>query len=215
MATFLVPPMTAPSVNVDLGPPPSAFLSDGVATVANAVTLVRTVAAVAVAAIALTHSEPVLLVIAYAVYWVGDMLDGWTARRLQQETRLGAVFDIISDRACTSVLCIGVIVEYPQLAFVVVPFFLSFMVLDTILSLAFLCWPIVSPNYFAAVDRTVYRLNWSPGAKCLNTAGVVLLVAVGATWVALALVVVLIGMKSWSLARVQSMLRAAGAGGPS
>lgn len=214
MANSRAPSALRPSGRMDATPLGGAFLSDGVTTVANAVTLVRTVAAVAIAAAAVTQSEAKLLVVAYAVYWIGDMLDGWTARRLRQETRLGAVFDIISDRACTSVLCIGVVVEYPQFTFVVVPFFLSFMVLDTILSLAFLCWPVVSPNYFATVDRTVYLLNWSPGAKALNTAGVVLLVAVGAPWVALALVVLLIGVKGWSMTRVQSLLQAHHRGGP-
>ena len=52
-------------------------------------------------------------VLAYAVYWVGDILDGWSARRLDQETRLGAVLDIVSDRACTSVLCVGLVAHLP------------------------------------------------------------------------------------------------------
>ena len=56
---------------------------------------------------------------------------------------------------------------------VVVVFVLSFMVLDSMLSLAFLCWPVVSPNYFHMVDRRVWQLNWSPVAKAANTAGVV------------------------------------------
>ena len=51
--------------------------------------------------------DPRLLVAAYAVYWVGDIADGWAARRLGQETRAGAVLDIVSDRAarpcCASV----------------------------------------------------------------------------------------------------------------
>ena len=60
-------------------------------------------------------------------------------------------------------------------------FLLSFMVLDTMLSLAFLCWPVVSPNYFDAVDRRVWQLNWSPAAKAANTAGVVGALALGRT----------------------------------
>ena len=62
---------------------------------------------------------------------------------------------------------------------VVAVFLLSFMVLDTMLSLAFLCWPVLSPNYFHLVDRTVWRLNWSPLAKAANTAGVVGALALG------------------------------------
>lgn len=214
MAIFLAPSTDRAAGSERLRPLAGSFLSDDVATAANAVTLARTVVSVIVAAIAITQSEVGLLVVAYAIYWIGDMLDGWTARRLQQETRLGAVFDIISDRACTSILCVGVLIELPQVALVVVPFFLSFMVLDTILSLSFLCWPLLSPNYFGTVDPTVYRSNWSPVAKCLNTAGVVVLVVAGATWIALALVVVLVGVKCWSLARVRSLLPPSPGGAP-
>ena len=44
-------------------------------------------------------------------------------------------------------------------------FLLSFMVLDTMLSLAFLCWPVLSPNYFHLVDRRVWVFNWSPAGQ--------------------------------------------------
>jgi CDP-diacylglycerol--glycerol-3-phosphate 3-phosphatidyltransferase len=39
----------------------------------------------------------------------------------------------------------------------------------------FLRWPLLSPNYLAGVDRRIYRWNWSPPAKALNTAAVVIL----------------------------------------
>ena len=60
------------------------------------------------------------------------------------------------------------------------------MVLDTMLSLAFLCWPLVSPNDFHRVDHPVWLLNWSPAAKAANTAGVVAAIALGAYAVGLA-----------------------------
>ena len=177
-----------------------------VKTVANAITLTRTVGAVIIGSIAISNERPALLFLAYAVYWLGDMLDGLVARRLNQETRLGAIFDIISDRACTSILCVGLLAYLPHLGPVVVPFFLSFMVLDTMLSLAFLCFPIMSPNYFGDVDKTVYRLNWSPPAKALNTAGVIGLALLGATGIAIALTTVLIGIKTWSAVRVLRLI---------
>lgn len=195
-------------------PVPFAFLGDRITTMPNVVTLVRTIAAIVIAGIALIEAEPWLLAVAYAVYWVGDFLDGWLARRLGQETRLGAVFDIISDRACTSILCIGLVANYPGFAIVVVPFFISFMVLDTVLSLAFLCWPLLSPNYFGRVDQAVYQLNWSPLAKSLNTAGVIVLAVAGAVWASLALVSLLVGVKIWSIARVHRLLRAGTKGEP-
>ncbi|MBF4160596.1 CDP-alcohol phosphatidyltransferase family protein [Nocardioides acrostichi] len=181
-----------------------------VGTVANAITLVRTIAAVVVAGVAISADRPGLLAAAYAIYWVGDILDGFAARRLGEESRLGAVFDIISDRACTSILCIGLLAHLPGLAPVAVPFFVSFMVLDTMLSLSFLCFDVISPNYFAQVDRRVYKLNWSPPAKALNTAGVIILALLGAIWSALGLTLVLVGIKIWSLVRVLRLIDGAG-----
>jgi phosphatidylglycerophosphate synthase len=177
-----------------------------VRTVANAVTLVRTVAAVTLGVIALSSGDLVVLSVGYAVYWLGDMLDGWSARRLNQETRLGAVLDIVSDRACTSVLCAGLVAHLPGVLPLALVFLLSFMVLDTMLSLSFLCWPLVSPNDFHQVDRKVWRYNWSPAAKAANTAGVVGAILLGAYGVGLVFALVVIVVKVLSAARVLRLL---------
>jgi len=187
-------------------PPAETFGIGPVRTVANAVTLGRTVAAVVIAGVGIATGQIALLGVAYAVYWIGDIADGWFARRLGQETRLGAVFDIISDRACTSILCVGLIAEIPGIVTVAVAFFLSFMVLDTMLSLSFLCWPLLSPNYFDQADRLVYKLNWSPPAKAINTAGVIVLALVGLTPAALLLTAALGAIKVWSGLRVLRLL---------
>ncbi|GAB7046867.1 CDP-alcohol phosphatidyltransferase family protein [Catenuloplanes indicus] len=147
-------------------------------TVPNLITLVRTVGAVALALAALVTGSWPLLIGAYAVYWIGDTLDGIVARWLKQETRAGAVFDIISDRACTSLCLAALLTLKPGMVVPLAIFLVQFMVLDTMLSLSFLMWALVSPNYFAEVDRSVYRWNWSPPAKVLNTSAVVLLVLV-------------------------------------
>ena len=172
----------------------------------NLVTMLRTTAAVVLGGWAIASLDARVSVIAYAVYWLGDMLDGWLARRLDQETRLGAVLDIVSDRACTTLLCVGLLVHLPRAWVLAVAFLLSFAVLDTMLSLAFLCWPILGPNDFHLVDPVVWRLNWSPLAKAANTAGVVVAIALG--WYAIGLVVVLVigAVKMWSAARVLRML---------
>ena len=154
--------------------------------------------------------QPALLVVAYAVYWVGDILDGWSARRLGQETRLGAVLDIVSDRACTSVMCVGLLAHLPAVLPLTVVFLLSFMVLDTVLSLAFLCWPLVSPNDFHGVDHQVWLLNWSPAAKAVNTAGVVVAIALGAYTVGLVVALAVIVVKVWSAARVLQLVEEQG-----
>ena len=178
------------------------------ATVPNMVTLVRTVLAVAIGAVAVSADDLTLLAVAYVVYWVGDIADGWSARRLGQETRAGAVLDIVSDRACTSLLCVGLLAHLPVIAPVAVVFLLSFMVLDTMLSLAFLCWPVLSPNYFDQVDAQVYRLNWSPVAKAVNTAGVVGALVLGLYPLALAVALAVVAVKVWSAHRVVGLLAA-------
>ncbi len=175
-------------------------------TVPNAITVVRTVVSVAIGLAGVAVDEPRLLVAAYAVYWVGDIADGWAARRLGQETRAGAVLDIVSDRVCTAVLCVGLVAHVPEVAPVALVFLLSFMVLDSMLSLAFLLWPILGPNDFHVVDHRVWVLNWSTPAKAANTAGVVGALAVGAHGVALAIALAVLGVKLWSARRVVGLL---------
>ena len=43
------------------------------------------------------------------------------------------------------------------------------MVIDMFLSLAFLAWPISSPNYFYLIDRRLYMWNWSRIGKAANS----------------------------------------------
>jgi CDP-diacylglycerol--glycerol-3-phosphate 3-phosphatidyltransferase len=56
------------------------------------------------------------------------------------------------------------------------------MLVDNQLSLAFLKWPIMSPNYFYAVDKTIYKLNWSPLAKSTNTSLFLITVVLTHLW---------------------------------
>ena len=179
-------------------------------TVPNAITLVRTALAVTIALVGVAGQDAVLLGVGYAVYWVGDILDGWSARRLGQETRLGAVLDIVSDRACTAVLAVGLVAHLPAVLPLTLVFLLSFMVLDTMLSLSFLCWPLVSPNDFHHVDHRVWWLNWSPVAKAANTAGVVAAIALGAYAAGLAVALAVVAVKVWSAARVLALVEEQG-----
>lgn len=189
-----------------LPPLPVATRLGRVDTVPNLVTVARTVAAVAIGTYGVAAGRPAWLLVAYAVYWAGDCADGWLARRLGQETRLGAVLDIVCDRVCTVLLCAGLVAHTPAVAPVAVVFLLSFAALDTMLSLAFLCWPVDSPNDFWRVDRRVYELNWSPLAKAVNTAGVVGAVALGAHTLALLVALAVVAVKAWSAARVVRLL---------
>ena len=180
------------------------------ATLPNLVTLVRTVTAVTLGVVAEATGNLALVVVAYGVFWLGDLLDGWSARRLRQETRAGAVFDIVSDRACVAVLCAGLVSMVPGVTPVALVFLLSFMVLDAMLSLSFLCWPLLSPNYFHEVDRRVWQLNWSPAGKAANSAGVIGAVALGHNGLALVVALLVVAVKLWSSVRVARLLEADG-----
>lgn len=180
-------------------------------TVANLVTVVRTTAAAILAIIALLADDRVPWLIAgYLTYWIGDSLDGLAARLLKQETRAGAVFDICSDRLNTGLLAAGLILHQPDLALPIGIFLINFMVVDQVLSLSFLLWPIVSPNYFGEVDQQVYRYNWSPPAKAINNIGIIVAVLVGNLWVALVIVLLQIALKIASAVRVGRLATARG-----
>lgn len=193
--------LAVPSVADPRATTPGPFL-----TVPNAVTLIRTLTAIVLGIHAIHEQSATLLIAGYACYWLGDMLDGWCARWLGQETRAGAVFDIICDRACTSIACCAVVVLLPEAALVAIAFLVSFMVLDMMLSLAFLCWPLLSPNYFYRVDHRIWLLNWSPVAKAVNTAGVIGAIALHQYPLGLGLTLLVAGVKVWSLLRVARLL---------
>jgi undecaprenyl-diphosphatase len=172
-------------------------------TWATVVTMVRTIGSLTLIVLAIRgHSMSVLLG-GLAVYWVGDILDGWLARRLDQETRIGAVADILSDRLSVVPFFVGVVWLERTWAVPVGVYLAEFLVVDLLLSLAFLAWPLVSPNYFYLVDHRIWCFNWSPLAKALNSAafiGILLLTqdAVLATAFALALLM----LKCLSVARL-------------
>jgi CDP-diacylglycerol--glycerol-3-phosphate 3-phosphatidyltransferase len=152
-------------------------------TSANLVTAVRTVLAVALAAMAAERGSVALLVASLAVYWVGDALDGFVARVRGCETRIGAVLDILCDRFCAASFYVGLVWLRPELALPVFVYLAEFMVVDCLLSLAFLAWPLRSPNYFYVVDRPLWLWNWSKPGKALNSSAfAVLLLITGSVW---------------------------------
>lgn len=184
-----------------------AALRERVTTIPNAITIVRTIAGMILAIWSLAGGSMTLLVAAYATYWVGDILDGVVARKLHQETVIGAVLDVICDRANTTLAAAAFVVLQPQVAAPIAAYLIQFCVLDTMLTLAFLYFPgIISPNYFGRVDGPIYRYNWSPPAKAANTSVVVLLCLVQLPWPALAWALLMTALKLWSLARLAGIL---------
>jgi CDP-diacylglycerol---glycerol-3-phosphate 3-phosphatidyltransferase len=174
-----------------------------VGTSATVVTGVRTVVAVALAGVAAHQESLTLLVASLVVYWVGDMLDGFVARVRGCETRIGATLDILCDRFCAAAFYIGLMWLEPQFAPAVLIYLAEFMVVDCFLSLAFLAWPIRSPNYFFVVDRPLWLWNWSKPGKAVNSSiFAVLLLVTGWVWLGVGIATALLVMKSVSLVRL-------------
>jgi phosphatidylglycerophosphate synthase len=168
----------------------------------NLVTVVRTVASlVLVTLAAVQHSWPLLLA-AYLTYWVGDSADGCLARWRDQETRFGAVFDVVCDRInCTS--CALVLLMFVPAPVPVAVFLFQFVVVDLPLTLLPMRWPVLSPNYFHLIDRQAYTLNWHVVAKVTNTTLLVLLlVFVPDQRIALVAASIVLVIKIYSLVRV-------------
>ena len=169
-------------------------------TSATVITFVRTIIAVVLAAYAAHDTSKTLLVVALVVYWGGDMLDGFVARVRGCETRIGAVLDIFSDRLCAASFYVGLAWLEPSLAPAIFVYLAEFMVIDNFLSIAFLAWPIRSPNYFYEVDRRIWLWNWSKPGKATNSAlFAVLLLVTGWMWLGLAIATCLLILKCVSL----------------
>ena len=175
-------------------------------TSANAITLVRTVAAVALAGLAVQQDSLELLVASLVTYWVGDILDGTVARLRRCETRVGATLDILCDRLSAAAFYLGLAWLMPDLVWPVMVYLAEFMVVDCFLSLAFLAWPIRSPNYFYVVDRPLWLWNWSKPGKAVNSSiFAVLLLVTQSVAVGLVVASALLVLKSVSLARLMRL----------
>jgi CDP-diacylglycerol--glycerol-3-phosphate 3-phosphatidyltransferase len=139
-------------------------------TAATIITFIRTAITLALGLIgAHEHSLPLLLW-ALGIYWFGDSLDGWVARIMNEETRTGATLDIMSDRLSAAIFYVGFAWYDPSMVLPVGIYLAEFMVIDMFLSLAFLAWPLSSPNYFYLVDRRIWLWNWSKPGKAVNSA---------------------------------------------
>jgi phosphatidylglycerophosphate synthase len=182
--------------------------SEPVLTAPNIITLLRTVVSIALVMAALVQGSENLLVAAYLVYWVGDMADGEVARRLGLETRIGAVFDIVADRA-NSLTCAACLVALdPRLAVPMAVYVIEFAVIDTMLSLGFLAFDVKGPNDFHGVDLLLWRWNWSRPAKALNTSCIVLACLAGQVGWATVFALAVLATKVWSCLRLRGLVTA-------
>jgi CDP-diacylglycerol--glycerol-3-phosphate 3-phosphatidyltransferase len=173
-----------------------------IATWANVVTALRTVGGTVLFAMATARQSARWNLAGLLVYWSLDALDGYLARRLNQETRLGAQFDILSDRLLVTFFYMNYLSWHHELVWPIALFLLQFMLLDHYLSNQFLRWNIVSPNDFHRVDITIWRLNWSTPAKLTNTGLATGLMLVQAPYSAIAASLIVTGVKLYSLTRL-------------
>ncbi|WP_340540376.1 CDP-alcohol phosphatidyltransferase family protein [Nocardioides sp. GXZ039] len=169
-------------------------------TGATVITLIRTVAALVLCLIGVGREELTWLVVGLGVYWAGDSLDGAWARWFDCETRIGAVVDMLCDRLNCAAFYLGFAALQHEMLLPVSVYLFEFLVIDFFLSLAFLAWPIRSPNYFYEVDRRIYLWNWSKPAKAVNSSlFAVLLLVTGWWWLGLAIAIGLVVFKCISL----------------
>jgi len=176
-------------------------------TLPNVITLVRTAGSLAVSMAGLATRDPRLLLIAYAIYLVGDMLDGNVARWLQQETRAGATFDIVSDRLCAVPIFLAYVVIEPSAAWAVGIWLVGFAGIDLVLSLGFLAWPLRGTGGFAYVDRAIFNWNFTILAKSANSTGFILALVFLRSPVPAALIAFgWVAVKAWSLHRLVGLV---------
>lgn len=145
-------------------------LDERLMTWATAITAARTVATLVLGVMGAREHSLVLLLAALGAYWIGDIADGFVARLTHSETRIGATLDIMCDRISAAVFYIGFAWFDPSMIIPVGIYLLEFMVVDMYLSLAFLAWPVSSPNYFHLINRRLWLWNWSKAGKAINSA---------------------------------------------
>jgi CDP-diacylglycerol--glycerol-3-phosphate 3-phosphatidyltransferase len=185
---------------------PGNPFQENLATWANGVTLIRTIVAIAFFCIASIEHSITWNLIGLAVYWGLDCLDGFLARALNQETRFGAQFDILSDRFLIAFFYLNYLAFHPELAAVIAVFLFQFMVIDHYLSNQFMRWQLLSPNYFYKVDRAIWWLNWSMPGKFFNSGAVtILLLATNSAWAAWPVLVILFAVKIYSWVRMHRL----------
>lgn len=169
-------------------------------TLASAVTAARLVGTLYFVVVAMQSLSLEPIVYALAFYWVGDVIDGMVARATNRETQLGAVFDIAADRLSVVMIYMLFALYVPSLTWPILIFLVAFVIVDTILSMSFLKFNLLSINYFYLVDKKLYDLNWSMPAK-IATTSTFMIVALLLQNPLLSLVVALavLGLKGYSM----------------
>lgn len=179
---------------------------ESILTLASAVTAIRLLGTLYFVMVAMQSLSLDPIVYALAFYWVGDVIDGMVARATNRETQLGAVFDIAADRLSVVMIYMLFALYIPSLTWAIMVFLVAFVIVDTMLSMSFLKFNLLSINYFYLVDKKLYDLNWSMPAKVATTS-TFMVVALLLQNPILSLIVALavLGLKSYSLYLLQQL----------
>lgn len=167
----------------------------------NILTLLRLVLSFTFFILAIIKSNPTYNFIGLGIHWLGDVLDGFYARKFKQETILGAEIDIIADRVEIFFFYLIFLHFHPQLFLPVAIYLFNFAFVDFYLSYQFLKYDIISPIYFHKVDKTVYILNFSAcGRFCNSTVVTLILIFLPQLQIVATLFAsILIGVKTFSI----------------
>jgi CDP-diacylglycerol---glycerol-3-phosphate 3-phosphatidyltransferase len=172
-------------------------------TPATIITFLRTALTAVLMAWGIHENSLTWLVVGLVTFWVGDSLDGQVARRGHCESRIGAVIDIMSDRFSAAAFYLGLAWLHHEYVAPVLIYLAEYMVVDCFLSIAFLAWPVRSPNYFYVIDRKLWLLNWSHPGKATNSGlFAILLLATRLPWLGVVVASALLVFKCTSLAKV-------------
>ncbi len=174
--------------------------SEHLFTGATIITFVRTAITLGICLYGIYAESMAWLIAGLVSHWIGDSIDGEWARWFDCETRIGSVMDMVCDRLACACIYLGIAVLEPSMTLPVGVYLFEFMVVDSFLSLAFLAWPIRSPNYFYVVDRRIYLWNWSRLGKAANSGlFAIMLLVTGWWWLGLVVALGLLTLKCVSL----------------
>lgn len=180
---------------------------EAIRTLPNFITAIRTISCLVIFSIAGYTQDMSLNIVGLVIYWALDCLDGYLARRLEQETIVGAQFDILSDRILIAYFYLNYLSITSGPVLIVSLFLLNFMVFDHYLSNQYLRWSIISPNYFYKIDRIVWALNWSAFGKFINTGPVTLLLLLTKSVIAPGVILILVLIiKGYSFYRLSKLV---------
>lgn len=177
-------------------------------TAPTVITAIRTVLCAIFVGMYIATQQVNWLFAGLAAYWAGDVLDGFIARRFGLETRTGAVLDILCDRFCVALVYGSYMAFNPQFVAPLLIYIGNFLVIDNYLSLIFMHWPLLSPNYFYLVDKKLYNLNWSPLGKMANSSLVfIVMVLTGSVWLVAFVAAIGLAIKIYSVIRLHTKLK--------